>query len=492
MKMLSLKSEAPHIDQKAIQKIPLPVITATTATANKPTGTVSVLPPQFAASVVNNPGTVVWQADNVQSQVTDGYCGNDIVYSIIRLITDKVKLAPWKEYKIIDEKSYVKLNAMLASKKLDYDLKAVEEMHAKALEPVQSTTRITELLERPNEQDSWADLIEAYATFKLITGNTYLFAKMIPTGLNANQPFELYTLPSQYMSIRTDLNAFPFVPVGYQLYMQWYENFNLREILHDKYFNPNWNIAGLQLYGLSPLKAAARVVTRSNEGKKAAVANYTNGGPKGLLFIDDTRYDPAQSVQEAIDIKKTLARNQGSANVNQVETSGYKLGHVSLGLTPVELDLLNAEAFDLRALCNVYGGVPSQLLNDAVAKTYNSIPEAEKALTVRCALPMLCSQKDQLNRKFKRDWGGNSLKGNVVSFDPSVYQELQVTRAQTVAWLKDSYLPLERMYEVLGENVPEWLTEEQRRTIFVPSGMQTLQDAIDGILPNPMNDYSKQ
>lgn len=477
---------------KKIEKVPLPEIGAgnSTTTADKPSGTAAYLPPQYASTIVNNPGTVVWQADNVQSQVTDGYCGNDIVYSIIRLITDKVKLAPWKEYKVVDEKAYNQLNAMLASKKLDFDLKMVEALHAKALEPVKSTTKITDLLERPNEQDSWADLIEAYATFKLITGNTYIYGKPVPFGANKGIPQELYAMPSQYMSILTDLNKFPFVPKSYQLYMQYYVPFTLEEILHDKYFNPNWNIAGLQLYGLSPLKAAARVVTRSNEGKKAAVANYQNGGPKGILFVDDTRYDPAQSVQEAIDIKKTLARNQGSANVNQVETSGYKLGHVPLGLTPVELDLLNAEAFDLRALCNVFGGVPSQLLNDAVAKTYNSIPEAEKALTVRCALPMLCSQKDQFNRKFKASWGGNRLNGNVVSFDPSVYQELQVTRAQTVAWLKDSYLPLERMYEVLGENVPEWLTEEQRRTIFVPSGMQTLQDAIDGILPNPMGDYN--
>lgn len=464
--------------------MPLPAITA-----NRPTGIANILPANTqSARILNDPGTVTWQAGNLESTVKDGYSGNDIVYSIVRLITDKVKLAPWGEYEVKDEAAYKLLNAILFSKSSLMDAKLIEDLHHKALVPTKKKTRITDLLERPNEQDSWADLIEGYAAFKLITGNAYIFGKMIPFGVNANMPYELYAMPSQYMSIYADLNVFPVVPKSYMLYLQYVEQFTKQEILHDKYFNPNWNIVGQQLYGLSPLQAAAKVLTRSNAGKRAAVANYLNGGPKGILFVADDRYDPLQTLQEAKDIKKSLARNQGPDQVNQVETSGYKVDYVPLGLSPVELDLLNAEQYDLRALCNVFGGVPSQLLNDAVAKTYNSIPEAEKALTVRCALPMLCSQRDQFNRKFKKDWG---KMPTVLDFDPSVYQELQVSRQQQVAWLKDSMLPLERWYEVQGEKIPEWLTEEQRRTIFVPSGMQTLDDTLLGLPPDNLNDYNQ-
>jgi HK97 family phage portal protein len=271
--------------------------------------------------------------------------------------------------------------------------------------------------------------------------------------------------------------------------MQFTELFNKQEILHDKYFNPNWNIVGNQLYGFSPLQAAARVLTRSNEGKKAAVANYQNGGPKGILFVSDDKHDPQFTVQEAMDLKKSLARNQGAENVNQVETSGYKVDYVPLGLSPVDLDLLNAENLDLRALCNIYQ-VPSQLLNDPSNKTYNNTTEGEKALTVRCALPMLSSIRDQFNRKFATDWG---KMDTIIDFDLSVYSELEEDKKMQVDWLEKSYLPLRRRLEIMGESTDGY-TDEQLNTIFVPSGVTTIDEAMNQApitIPQGLNDYAQ-
>ena len=468
---------------KKIHKVPLPL------EQTKPSGVANTLPAVSSARVLNDPGTVVWQAGDQVDQVRSGYSGNDIVYSIVRIITDKVKMAPWYEMEVVDEVSYKRFNAVMQRPDLVKDWRKVDELYHKALKPVTRKSRVSDLLKYPNEQDSWGDLIEAYSGFKLITGNAYIYAKQIPMGANQGVPLQLYNLPSQYMSIYADLNVFPIVPKSYMLYMQYLENFTKEEILHDKYFNPNWNIVGNQLYGLSPLQAAAKVVTRSNEGKQAAVSNYQNGGPKGILFTADDRYDPQQSVQEAIDIKKSLARNQGSRNVNQVETSGYKVDYVPLGLSPVELDLLNAESFDIQALCNVYG-VPAALLGVKGGMTYNGMPEAEKALTVRCALPMLHSIQDQFNRKLASDWGEQKT---VIAFDPSVYQELQEDRSKQVAWLKDSYLPLRRRLEIMGEST-EGYTDEQLNTIFMPSGVTTMDDILmqDTITPpDGLNDYAK-
>ena len=467
-------------DLKRIDKLPLP-----SNTANKPSGTIQNLPANsFASQVVNSPGTVTWQGGNAQEQVKDGYSGNDIVYSIIRLITDKVKMAPWSEFSIKDESNYKKYSAIMQRPDLIQDWKKVNDLRHKSIVLAPKKTKLSDLLDYPNKEDCWSDIVEGWSTFKLVTGNAYLFGKMIGAGVNKGLPNELFNLPSQYMSILADQTTFPISVKSYQLYMQYYQHFLYEEILHDKYMNPNWSIVGLQLYGLSPLQAAAKVLTRSNEGKQAAVSNYQNGGPKGILFVADDRYDPNQSLQEAQDIKKTLARNQGSKNVNQIETSGYKVDYVPLGLSPVDLDLLNAENMDLRALCNVYGGVPSQLLNDPTNKTYANTKEGEKALTVRCALPMLNSIRQQFNRK----WGN---QGTIIDYDPTVYQELQEGKAETVGWLKDSYLPLRRRLEVMGESL-EGYTEEQLNAIFMPSGVTTMDDLLMEkpiTPPTGLNDY---
>jgi hypothetical protein len=166
------------------------------------------------------------------------------------------------------------------------------------------------------------------------------------------------------------------------------------------------------------------------------------------------------------------------------------MGFTPLGLSPVDLDLLNAENMDLRALCNVYQ-VPSQLLNDPDNKTFSNTKEGEKALTVRCAIPALASIRDQFNRKFQKDW---NAKGRVIDFDTSVYTELQEGKLDTVTWLEKSCLTLERRYEILGEKVPEWMDEQTRRTILVPSSITTL-DNIENPpinLPSGLNPYAKQ
>lgn len=468
-------------DIKRIEKVPLP-----TNTAKKPP---NVTVQQFPQPIQVNGEIVTWQANGMKDQVQNGYCGNDIVYSIIRMITDKAKVAPWAEYKIKDEEQYKRYIAITSEKGTRFTQKEILDIRTKALELVKVSGRVTELLRYPNPIDSWKDIVDGHCVFKLTTGNGYLYGNQVAAGVNKGIPLELWNLPAQYMSIIMDSTVFPNIPSGYQLLMQYTQMFTNDQILHDKYTNPNWDVNGSQLYGQSPLKAAAKVLTRSNEGKQAAVSNYQNGGPKGILFVADDRYDPNMSVQEAVDIKKTLARNQGSLNVNQVETSGYKVDYVPLGLTPVELDLLNAESYDIQALCNVYG-VPSALLGVKGGMTYNGMPEAEKALTSRCAIPLLADLREQMNRKLMKDWGNTKT---VVDFDISVYGELQEDKEKQVRWLKDAPIKTGRKLEILGESTEGYSTE-QLDSIIIGSGSTTLDEVIAPApinIPNGLNDYDQ-
>ena len=50
----------------------------------------------LSSQIAIEKGIVTWQGGDAKSFVDDGYVANDIVYSIVKLITDKAKLAPFK------------------------------------------------------------------------------------------------------------------------------------------------------------------------------------------------------------------------------------------------------------------------------------------------------------------------------------------------------------------------------------------------------------
>ena len=416
-------------------------------------------------------GIVTWQGADQRSFVDDGYVANDIVYSIIKLITDKAKIAPFHVYKVVDEKAAKKYKSLAAQK--DINLKELETLHKKAYELYTGDQRLNELLKYPNEEDCWSDLVEQWCGFKLITGNSFIYGKLIEAGNNQGKPYELFALPSQYMAIIANINVFPPTRAGYQLYYGQMWSFDTKEILHDKYFNPQWGVTGGQLYGQSPLRAAAKNFTRSNEAKTAAVASFQNGGPAGVLFMNDERFDPTSGQAQAQALKTAVSQKGGAANFNSIAVSGYKVDWKQIGLSPVELNIIESEKWDLKALCNIYG-VPSQLLNDSDSKTYNNQREGEKALTLRCAIPLLNSLTENLNRKLHSDWGykGTNL---YVDYDLSVYGELEANKAEQTAWLNTAWwISPKQKLDIMNIEVPDYIPTEELEKLYIPTGLQTI------------------
>lgn len=416
-------------------------------------------------------GIVTWQGADQRSFVDDGYVANDIVYSIIKLITDKAKIAPFHVYRVVDEKAAKKYKSLAAQK--DINLKELETLHKKAYELYTGDQRLNELLKYPNEEDCWSDLVEQWCGFKLITGNSFIYGKLIEAGNNQGKPFELYALPSQFMAIIANINVFPPTRAGYQLYYGQMWSFDTKEILHDKYFNPQWGVTGGQLYGQSPLRAAAKNLTRSNEAKTAAVASFQNGGPAGVLFMNDERFDPTSGQAQAQALKTAVSQKGGAANFNSIAVSGYKVDWKQIGLSPVELNIIESEKWDLKALCNIYG-VPSQLLNDSDSKTYNNQREGEKALTLRCAIPLLNALTENLNRKLHTDWGykGTNL---YVDYDLSVFGELEANKAEQTNWLNTAWwISPKQKLEIMNIEVPDYIPNEELEKLYIPTGLQTI------------------
>lgn len=430
-------------------------------------------------------GQVTWISDKLSAYVKDGYQANDIVYACVMMIMDKIRCAPWGLYKVVDESSLKRYKGLLAGRFEAKDWAEAMRLRKKALEPLTSFNsklgKLNDLLKWPNEYCTWNDLVADGAGYKMITGNEMLYGNLIPAGANMGMPQELYNAPAQYMAI-VATRGFPQRVVGWQLNNGEVRQFTKEEIMHVKFWNPEYNTNGTGLYGQSPIKAASKTLTRNNAAKKAGSVQLDNNGAAGIVYVDDDLVPITGRDAQRDVVKRGWAKEHtGADNYGKIAFSGYKMGYVSVGTSLKDMDLTGIENIDLRRLANIWG-LPSQLLNDPENKSYNNQKEAEKALTSRCALPHLTAKRDHFNRKLQTDWG---LKGvNVyVDYDMSVYPELQEDQKEKWGWVSQLIVPEAYKLELMGLDVPDELPKD---LILVDGNRVPLTDLLNNISDSEM------
>lgn len=429
-------------------------------------------------------GRLINYDDNQNNYIVKGYNINDIVYSIVRLITDKAKVAPWGVYKVEDEAAYKSLQA--ERRKKDINLQVVSNLQRKALAPVANAGKWGELLKYPNDQETFNDQVAKGIMFKLLTGNKYRWANMLSAGANAGSPAELWLLPSQWTKI-ISTGMFPSRPTGYILELLPGRTFLPIEIIHEKYANPNYDINGQELYGMAPLKAGLKRLQKSNSQIKAEASTWETEGVKGVLYMKNQvgQVDGDLVIPEVENLAETMRNEwQGPQNRGRIGLSGYEMGFIPIGLNAEEMQVIESGIMDLRYLCNIFGGVPSQLLNDPTNKTYNNQKEGEKALTSRCVLPELCAEKDSLNRFASVN--GGLPKGQVIDFDMTYFSELQADVKETAEWTSKliAISPNEQR-ELCGlAALPE---PEMSEPMVLMGGRQTIEERAATIVDEALN-----
>lgn len=403
-------------------------------------------------------GRVLYPDINEKKYVND-YCNNSEVYAIIKRIAKTISTVPFYEYSINSKKHLNQYKSLTTNAQTTADLAKAELVRVKALnEIIDSETN--KLLQQPNEYQSFSELIENLVGYKLITGNSYLWANRLESG----KIQELVVLPSQYVAIVSDgtingVEAYTFTLVGW-------DNLPASDVIHMKYFNPYFDTNGQQLYGLSPLQAAYRTVQRSNDAKDTSVGMLQNQGPKGILYADESNNF---GQEEAGKLKEDFYNQYGTKtqagivqNAGKILIAGAKLGWVNMGLSPVDLQLLESEKITLRELCNVYG-VNSALFNDPDNKTYNNMKEAKKEMLTQVVLPELVAIRDAFNRFFNKN---NST--SYIDFDLTVFPELQEDMKELSSILSQSWwiTPNEKRAAMRYEAMEDEVMNE----IFIPAG----------------------
>lgn len=445
----------------------------------------AMLPAAGRGQWVEVNGQITWISDKLSSYITDGYSANDIIYSAVMMVMDKVRVAPWALYQVVDESSLKKYHALVSHKMGAKEFAQAMSLRRKALEPLTSynlrTGKLNDLLKWPNEDCTWNDLVAEGAGWKMISGNEFLWGNILELGANKGIPQELIYSPAQYTKIKAT-RGFPQRKTGYFLETD-VKDFRKEEIMHLKFWNPQYDIHGTGLYGMAPLKAASKTLTRNNAAKKAGAVQFENNGSAGIAFVDDPIVPASGRESQINTVKRSWNKEHtGADNYNKVAFSGYKMGYVQVGMSLKDMDASTMENIDLRRLFNIWG-IPSQMGNDPDNKTFNNQKEAEKALTTRCAMPHLISKRDHFNRKLQTDWGFKGV--NVYAdFDMSVYSELQEDQKEKWEWV--SRLPVSSAYklELMGLDIPD---DPNLDVILVDGNLTPLEDVVNKMSESEMN-----
>lgn len=391
----------------------------------------------YKALMRNIQNQPVYMPDNIENYIKDGYLFNPTVYSVVSFISQKAGSIPWGIYEVKNEK------ALNLYKSASHDLPQFKKSAIRTKALVQLPDHeLNQLFITPNVLQAWAEFIEQIVGYKLVTGNSYIHCIGPKNGVNAGTIKEMWILPSQTVTIVAGDQMQPIKQ--YELRGDRTIIIEPEKVIHLKYWTPNYS-QGTFLYGVSPIQAGRRVVTKSNSSYDSSVASFQNMGAYGMITGDNKSDESGLTPEQAEMIEKTIARKTGPKNAGKPLVTSANIKWQQMGMSPVDLNIIESDRMDLRTICNLYH-VPSELFNDAANKTYSNTKEAGSAVYTNAVIPALTQLRDALNKFIKGKYDGKIY----IDFDTSMISELQddlalMTTALSGAW---------------------WITPNERRDIM--------------------------
>jgi HK97 family phage portal protein len=354
-------------------------------------------------------GNPITRPENYKEFLEKSYMYNANVYSIIKKITNKAKKIPFVLYEVKNQKSF---RRYISTKEINFKEAALEEVAVPELEKI---------IKQPNPETTWDELVEQHYVYSLILGNNYLYKVSRSNG----EIIQLWTLPAQIMQIVTG-DSFMEPVKGYKCDVYWADALIEKEkILHIKKFNPSYSTDGRHLYGLSPISNAASILTLDNNAINAHLHSFMNAGVRGILTPagGTDRIEERFSTEQMQVLKEKYKQSQGIAKINDLMIVNGKLAYTPLGLSPVDLAIIESQKMTLKDLCNLYS-VPAALMNSTEASTYNNVKELHKEMMYSAVLPELDTFYDKINQTLIQSWNISRNKNYYLHYDLQSIAEL--------------------------------------------------------------------
>lgn len=313
----------------------------------------------------------------IKASSSSNYKNNVIVYKCVNLIASTSSHIPWKIYTKQGSKAIYK-----------------------------NTHPLSKLLKHPNNIQSGADFFVEIISNKLLYGNSYILSHNHDNAHNK----ELYIIPnSNIEAIIRDgrLLGYKHISSGKEKIYSINQLTGMCNILHIKNYNPN-----NEIYGISPLSAAADSVEIHNMASRWNISLLKNGArPSGALIIKDTNNyltdEQYSRLQEQFQNKYT-----GSDKVGNPLLLEGGLDWKDMSISPKDMDFIESKNMAAREIALAFG-VPPQLLGIAGDNTYSNMKEARLALWEETIIPLLDKLSDSFSSFFSRIYNEDIL----VDFD---------------------------------------------------------------------------
>lgn len=340
---------------------------------------------------------------------TEGYQQNPVVYACIELISNATAGIPI----VLKENGEI-----IPEDQADPELK-----------------KVIRFLKRPNRYQSMPAFLKMWSIYMQLAGISFIRGANI--GMRPYFTNEYYSgmmmkliRPDQMQIVFDDWQEL----TGFRYVARPSEIFPPDEIMFTIYPDP------INPYsGQSPIRAAAEVIMAHTNAIRWNSSLLKKGGiPMGILTLLGVRtITDEQREKYQNDFAKNYAgvKNAGSLMVVPGEASKYE----KVSSTAVEMDWLSGKQDMMRDVCACFG-VPSELLGDPAASTYNNVNEANKAFYQKKILSddsQFCTELTEwLSPKLK--WESRNIE---VGFDTSGVECLneneteKFNRANTAAWI---------------------------------------------------------
>jgi len=293
------------------------------------------------------------------------------------------------------------------------------------------------------------DFIEGHIIYKQAIGNSYWYKPTLDVGINKGKTKELWLMPSNNVEVLSGSSWMN--PVGgYQLNINTTVSFTAEEVYHCKFFNPLFG-SEQSLYGQSPLRAAARIVSKQNEAENTELKQFKNQSPPYLLYKDSSDVMSSLTGEQAGQLEDQFK------DYNKKYKSGLpivlrdKFGMIKLGVSPVDLNILNSSIEGRRVLCNIYG-MAAGLFNDTTNLSYNNMMEMERGSWNNCMKPLLDGIGRDLTNCLINGVPEYIKQGLFFGFDYSEVAAMQKDRGAMVTWMKQAYLTPNEIRDAVGYN----------------------------------------
>lgn len=357
--------------------------------------------------------------------ITEGYQSNATVYSIIDLISKSAANVGLGVYEIKDKESLKQYKSLSSNP----DKVAVKSDLTKrrALKPAFDSD-LAKLLKNPNPKQGTAEFISELIAFKALTGDGFMWGLPRSGGKGLT---ELNILPSHLMEASGG-DIFNPVEGWFLEYNNWSKAIPKDQVGHIKNFNPDYTSTGNHIFGQSPLQAAYRNLQTNNAAITTGKNYLDNQGARGILSVIDAHGFTAEQAASLRD--QYESRYGGAAKAGQTVMTNQKLDWTEMGLPLADLALIEQYNLTVKDIASVYK-VPSILLNDTQASTFNNYREAKKYLYLQAVFPELIQLRDELNRWLVPMYGDKYY----IDFDFLSVPELQEDMEKVVDQLSKAW-----------------------------------------------------